>query len=73
MLIMTLKWDETNENNASKQRLGETDENVDDRTISGTKALNVLAVKTRNEIKLMKMLLLKRRSGVKVMKQLIVK
>src|ERR1700733_10621812 len=73
MLIVKLKWDETNENIASKQRLNETDENVDDRTRSGTKAMKVLAVKTRNEIKLMKMLLLKRRSGMKLMKQLIVK
>src|ERR1700733_8379479 len=59
MLIVKLKWDETNENIASKQRLDETDENVDDRTRSGTKAIKVLA--------------LKRRSGMKVMKQLIMK
>ena len=65
MLIVKLKWDETNENIASKQRLVETDENVDDRTRSGTKAMKVHAVKTRNEIKLMKMLLLKRRNGMK--------
>src|ERR1700733_6212624 len=47
-----------------KQKLDETDENVDARTRSGTKSMKVLAVKTRNEIKLMKMLLLKRRSGI---------
>ena len=73
MLLLKLKWNDTNENIASKQRLDETDENVDARTRSGTKSMKVLAVKTRNEIKLMKMLLLKIRSGMKVMKQLIVK
>ena len=41
MLIVKLKWDETNENIASKQRLDEIDENFDDRTRSWTKTMKV--------------------------------